>query len=193
MNLRNAIRPALLSSVLAASLGAAAGAQSSGGDDYHAARPGVTLGGRAAYFRPKDAEHGTMSGGAQLRLHITPAIAVEGSADHRSSKFEGTTVDVIPAQASLMIYLAPGWTASPYLLGGVGWYFTHVHGGGTSNRFGPHAGGGLEVALARHWSVDGSYRYLWAQDLTAPTTASPFGKNFSDKGFMLSAALNYRF
>lgn len=38
--------------------------------DLHAPRPGVTLGGRAAYYRPKDAEHGTLNGGAQaLDLH----------------------------------------------------------------------------------------------------------------------------
>ena len=49
------------------------------------------------------------------------------------------------------------------------------------------------MALARHWTIDGSYRYLWTQSLTAPTTASPAGKNFSDNGFMLTAALNYRF
>ena len=163
-------------------------------NDLIASRPGVTFGGRAAYYRPKDADHGTLNGGAQLRLHLTSAVAVEGSADYRQNKFGGTTVDVVPVQASLMLYLAPNWVVSPYILGGVGWYYTHVQGSnGSSNRYGPHAGAGLEVALDRHWSIDGSYRYLWAQSLTSPTTTSPAGKNFSDNGFMLTAALNYRF
>ena len=171
----------------------AASADSAAGDDLHASRPGVTLGGRAAYYRPKESDGGTLNGGAQLRLHITSVIAVEGSADYRQNKFGATTVDVFPVQASLMLYLAPNWVASPYILGGVGWYYTHVQNGATSNRYGPHAGAGLEVALSRQWSIDGSARYLWAQSLKAPTTTSPAGRDFSDNGFMLTAALNYRF
>jgi len=168
-------------------------AASADGDDIHASQKGVTFGGRAAYYHPKGADHGTLNGGAQLRLHIIPVLAVEGSADYRQNKFGGTTVDVFPVQASLMLYLTPDWVVSPYILGGVGWYYTHVQGGDTTNRYGPHAGVGLEAALARHWSIDGSYRYLWTQSMTAPTTTSPAGKNFSDHGFMLTAALNYRF
>lgn len=185
----------LISLALAVSVGAPAAARDSGGDDYDAARPGVTFGGRAMYFRPKQADGGSLNGGAQLRFHLTPVIAVEASADYRQNEFEGTTVDVIPAQGSLMLYLAPGLGVSPYLLGGLGWYYTHVKGSGgkTNHRFGPHAGAGLEVALNRRWSVDGSYRYLWTQDLQAPTRAHPAGRNFSDNGFMLTTALNHRF
>ncbi|MCX5789701.1 MAG: outer membrane beta-barrel protein [Elusimicrobia bacterium] len=168
-------------------------AASADGDEVHASQPGVTIGGRAAYYRPKDADHGTLNGGAQVRLHITSVIAVEGSTDYRQNKFGGTTVDIFPVQASLMLYLSPNWLISPYILGGVGWYYTHVQDGSTTNRYGPHAGAGVEVALARHWTIDGSYRYLWTQSLDAPTTASPAGKNFSDNGFMLTAALNFRF
>ena len=163
-------------------------------EEFHASRPGVTFGGRASYFRPKGADAGTLSGGAQLRGHVTSVVALEASADYRQNRFEGTIVDVYPAQLSLLLYLAPQWPVSPYALGGVGWYFTRIRSNNsTINRYGPHAGGGLEIALARHWSIDGSYRYLWTQSLTAPTTASPAGKNFSDNGFMLTAALNYRF
>ena len=166
---------------------------SADGDTPQASIPGVTLGGRASYFRPKDADSGSLYGGAQLRGHITSVVAVEASADYRQNKYGGTVVDVYPVQASLLLYLAPSWVVSPYILGGVGWYHTHIRDGATSERYGPHAGAGLEIALARHWTIDGSYRYLWTQSLTAPTTTSPAGKNFSDNGFMLTAALNYRF
>jgi opacity protein-like surface antigen len=170
---------------------------STSSDDFGyapAAVSGVTFGGRGSYFRPKDADSGDWDGGAQLRLHFTPVLGVEGSADYRQNKYGGTTVDVIPVQASLLVYLTPGWPVSPYLLGGVGWYYTHVQGSSDwQNRYGPHAGAGLEVALSRHWTIDGSYRYLWTQSLTAPTTSQPFGQNFSDHGFMVTAALNYRF
>lgn len=162
-------------------------------DARSASRPGVTFGGRAAYNRPKGADSGSLYGGAQLRLHLTSVLAVEGSADYRQNTFGGTVVDVYPVQASLMLYLTPSGVFSPYILGGVGWYHTRIRGGASSQRYGPHAGAGLEVALDHHWSIDASYRYLWTQSLTAPTTTSPFGKNFSDNGFMLTAALNYRF
>lgn len=162
-------------------------------DDMHASRAGLSFGGRASYFRPKDADSGSLYGGAQLRLHFTPVLAVEASADYRQNKFGGTIVDVYPVQGSLMIYLMPGWVISPYILGGEGWYHTHVRGGASTQRYGPHAGAGLEAALGRHWSIDGSYRYLWTQSLSTPTQTSPLGKNFSDNGFMLTAALNFRY
>lgn len=182
---------ALVFAGVALALAQTAGAE---GGDLQAARTGVSLGGRAAYYRPKDADGGTLNGGAQLRVHLTSVVAVEGSADYRQNKYGGTTVETVPVQASLLLYLTPTLPVSPYLLGGVGWYYTHVQGAHTStNRYGPHAGAGAEVALARDWTIDGSFRYLWAQSLTAPTTSSPAGKNFSDSGFMLTAALNYRF
>ena len=172
----------------------AASADDKDNNDLYASRPGITFGGRASYDRPKGADHGALDGGAQLRWHITSVLAVEGSADYRQNKYGGTTVDQVPVQASLLLYLAPSWRVSPYILGGAGWYYTHIQGAsGSTNRYGPHAGAGLEIALARHWTIDGSYRYLWTQSLTAPTTTSPAGKNFSDNGFMLTAALNYRF
>jgi opacity protein-like surface antigen len=164
-------------------------------DDVPAASmPGVTFGGRAAYYRPKDADEGTMSGGAQIRFHLTSVVAIEGAADYRQSRFGGTVVDVYPVTTSLMLYLAPTIPVSPYILGGVGWYYTHAHGtSGNDHRFGPHAGAGLEAALGRHWTIDASWRYLWAQSLRAPTTANPAGRDFSDEGYAVTAGLNYRF
>jgi opacity protein-like surface antigen len=187
------VRSVAVFSILAAMALAPRVASADGDDDLQAARPGFTLGGRAEYYQPKFTDTGSFSGGAQARLHILSMLAAEGSIDYRQNKYGGTTVDVYPVQASLLLYLTPSWIVSPYLLGGVGWYYTHIRDGATTDRFGPHAGAGVEVALARHWSIDGSYRYLWTQSLTAPTTTSPVGKNFSDNGFMLTAALNYRF
>ncbi|HXS99735.1 MAG TPA: outer membrane beta-barrel protein [Elusimicrobiota bacterium] len=179
---------------LALSTAALAPRAASADDDHpHAAQPGVTFGGRGTYFHSLGADNGTWSGGAQLRFHITSVIAIEASGDYRQSKFEGRIVDVYPVQGSLMLYLAPNWVISPYILGGEGWYTTHVRDGDTTHRYGPHAGAGLEAALNRHWTIDGSYRYLWTQSLTVPTSAHPLGKNFSDNGYMITAALNYRF
>ncbi|MBI3299903.1 MAG: porin family protein [Elusimicrobia bacterium] len=164
-------------------------------DEDLRSRPGVTFGGRAMYFRPKDADSGRLNGGAQLRLHLTSVLAVEGSADYRQEKLSGTTVDVFPVQASLLIYLIPSSPITPYILGGGGWYYTHVRhtNGDTNTRFGPHAGAGLEAFLGRRWSIDGSWRYLWTPDFQSQDSTHPLGRNFSDRGFMLTTALNYRF
>lgn len=87
---------------------------------------GVSLGGRAMYYRPNDADGGTLSGGAQLRIHLSSMLALEGSIDYRQSKFGETVIDVYPVQASLLIYLLPRSRLTPFILGGGGWYYTHV-------------------------------------------------------------------
>lgn len=162
-------------------------------DGYAGPRSGLSLGGRGTYFKPKDAQ-GSWSGGAQLRLHFTPVIAIEGSADYRQTKFGGVETDIYPVQASLLIYLLPGMRISPYILGGAGWYYTHFRSiGGTQQRFGPHAGGGLEIFLNHWWSIDGDYRYVWNSRVNTPTTAHPLGQDFSDRGSMVTAALNFYF
>jgi hypothetical protein len=161
-------------------------------------RPGISLGGRGMYSKPKDADKGEWSGGAQLRLHITPAFAVEGSADVRQDRFGDTVVDIIPVQASLLLYLFPGQVVSPYLLGGAGWYYTHIKAGSpfddrTDHRFGPHAGAGLQAWLNKYWSLDGSYRYVWLSAYRSRDAAHPLGRDINDSGYMVTGALNYHF
>jgi len=160
-------------------------------------RPGVSLGGRGAYFKPK-AIDGEWGGGAQIRFHVTPAFALEGSADVRQNRIDGTVVDLIPVQASLLAYLFPGKPVSPYILGGAGWYYTHIKAGSpfndrTDHRFGPHAGAGLQAWLNRHWSIDGSYRYVWLSAYRTQDAAHPLGRDINDSGYMITGALNYHF
>jgi opacity protein-like surface antigen len=185
---RAILLPALLAVAALASSAAAV-------DDVVGVQSGVSVGGRALYYRIEGDDHGTLSGGAQVRLHFLSILALEGSADYRQETLSGQTIDVVPVQASLLVYLLPGFHVSPYLIGGGGWYFTHVHDDGNSsqNRFGPHAGAGLEWFIDPHWSVDGSYRYVWNEDIHSQSGAHPFGQNLSDGGFMLTTALNYRF
>jgi opacity protein-like surface antigen len=164
-------------------------------EDAVGSQAGVTLGGRAMYYRIEGDDHGTLSGGAQLRLHFTSVLALEGSVDYRQESVYGHTADIFPVQASLLVYLIPGLPVSPYILGGGGWYYTHVQGANnpTQNRFGPHAGAGLEWFINRSWSVDGDYRYVWNETIHSQDSAHPLGQNFSDGGYMLTTALNYRF
>lgn len=156
---------------------------------------GVSIGARAMYFRPKSADDGSMSGGAQLRMHMTPMFALEGSIDYRKSTFGSVVVDVYPVQASLLVYLMPSSRLTPFVLAGGGWYYTHVRAPyeKTTYRFGPHAGAGLKLSLDKSWSIDGSYRYLWTRDINSEDLTHPAGRNFSDNGYMLTASLNHHF
>ncbi|MBL0058703.1 MAG: porin family protein [Elusimicrobia bacterium] len=158
---------------------------------------GFSIGPRGSYFKPKDADNGSYSAGVQARAHLTPVLGLEGSIDYRKDKYANdVSVKTYPVQASLLAYLVPHSPVSPYLLGGTGWYFTRVSGPSvetnTENRFGLHAGGGLEAKLNESLSLDGSYRYIWLEDVKSKS-ASAIDKTYSDRGYMLTVALNLLF
>jgi opacity protein-like surface antigen len=156
----------------------------------------VSLGGRGMYFDPEGHADGSWSGGAQLRMHFTKVFAVEGSADYRETDHPGTKVKTYPVQASLLAYLLPESRLSPFLLAGAGWYFTEVEGpfgyDETEHRFGPHLGGGLQYFLSQYVSVDGTYRYVWVEDVNSRDN-SLLEKEYDDSGHMITAALNFHF
>jgi opacity protein-like surface antigen len=173
-------------------------------DDYVGVHPGLEIGGRGMYFKPRGGPD-SWSGGAQVRFHMTENWAVEGSADYRRVTLDtpaaGLTpagsarVDVYPVQASLIGYLFPRSPITPFVLAGAGWYFTHAStpgGDRTDNRFGPHVGGGLQIFLGHHWSVDGTYRYVWIENFRSASTSLPENA-YRDSGHMVTAALNYHF
>jgi opacity protein-like surface antigen len=158
---------------------------------------GFSLGPRASYFKAKDAEKGTWYAGAQARLHPTSVLGLEGSIDYRKNKYAGdVTIKGYPVQATLLVYLIPHSPVSPYLLGGAGWYFTQVESPGiakkTDNRFGPHAGGGLEVKPDPWLSVDGSYRYIWLSDVES-SNKNAITQKYRDSGSMITVAVNFLF
>lgn len=183
--------------VLAAGLLASCPASAQAGpEESRGPRPGLSIGGRAVYYRSKGADSGEFSEGMQVRYHLTRRWALEGSADLRQESFPGARVDVIPVQLSVLAYLMPhGYRLAPYILAGGGWYYTHVYAPAdrTDIRFGPHAGGGVEYFLNTAWSFGGSYRYLWTEDIHSRDLEHPLGKNITGKGYMLTAAVNYSF
>jgi len=159
-------------------------------------RPGLSLGGHAAYYKSNDAGSGDLMQGAQVRYHLTRRWALEAAAGFLREKSGGVKVDVVPLQFSALIYLMPhGYTVAPYILGGVGWYYTHLYLPENSSdfRFGPHAGAGVEYFLNTAWSADVSARYLWAEDIRPADAELPLGRSFSGKGYMLALAVNYSF
>lgn len=173
-------------------------------NDYVGVHPGVSLGGRGMYYKPRGGPD-SWSGGAQLRFHMTEYWAIEGSADFRRVTFDNpavgpipagsSRVDVYPVQATLIGYLFPRSPVTPFVLAGAGWYFTHAQtplGNRTENRFGPHVGGGVEFFMSNHWSIDGTYRYVWIENFRSANTSLPENA-FRDSGHMVTAALNYHF
>ncbi len=154
---------------------------------------GLSIGGRAAFYESEDAEDGDFFGGAQLRLYLSQAIGLEGSVDYRRTKLNSTRIDTFPVQASLLAYLFPRTHFNPFVLGGAGWYYTHVEGPGgfddTQQRFGVHAGAGLQFFLNKFWSIDGTYRFIWLEEV-ASRDASLLDKDFDDSGHMITVALN---
>jgi opacity protein-like surface antigen len=158
---------------------------------------GFSIGPRASYFKPKDAVKGGWYAGAQARIHVSSALGVEGSIDYRKNEYaDNVTIKAYPVQATLLVYLVPRSSVSPFLLGGAGWYYTQVTAPliakKTENRFGPHAGAGLEAKLGESLSLDGSYRYLWLADVT-PDHTNVFEKTYRDSGSMVTVAMNFLF
>ncbi len=156
----------------------------------------VSLGGRAMYFDPRDGS-GEWYGGGQLRLYPSHYFAFEGSVDYRRNDFNGNTrTHTYPVQVSALIYPLGTTRLAPFLLGGGGWYYTTVRGPGgfsdTQNRFGLHAGGGLQFFLNRHWSIDGTYRYIWLERIES-RDQNIVDKNFQDSGHMFTIGVNFHF
>lgn len=168
---------------------------SSGISDTH-----FSIGPRATYATPKDADESKWFAGAQARLHLLPGLALEGSIDYRSNNFLNlVTIKTYPVQASLLAYLIPDAVFSPFLLGGVGLYYTQIEGiegslnfSNTTNRFGLHAGAGIEIILNKALSLDGSYRYVWLESVTSKG-ANALDKTYNDSGSMITMALNFLF
>lgn len=159
-------------------------------------RGGLSIGPRFAVIDPKD-DKSRPFGGAQARLHLGPVLALEASADLRRDKYENNTrVWTAPVQLSALAYLIPTGPISPFILGGAGWYYTKVESNGnfkdSQHRFGLHAGAGLQWWLSRGISVDGTYRYLWIEQLESKD-ASLRDKKFDDSGHMFTVGLNLHF
>ena len=185
------IRECIALSVLLLGLQTAAFAGDGVGDNA------FSIGPRATYSTPKDADKGLWDPGVQARLHLSPALGLEASIDYRKNDFGPlTTIKTYPVQASLLAYLIPGGAVSPFLLGGVGWYYTQVDGpfgySNTSSRFGLHAGAGLEVMLNKSISLDGTYRYVWLEDV-ASKDLNALHKTYQDSGSVITIALNLLF
>ena len=135
-----------------------------------ASAQGFGLGGRFAWVtRDVDVEDDRVRFyGGQMRL-LSRRWGFEVSLDRRSESFELLDQEVTetPIQASVLLRLGSA-RATPFLLGGPGWYKREVKAldgpedsGVSATEFGWHAGGGLEVLISRHFGIHGDYRYTF--------------------------------
>jgi opacity protein-like surface antigen len=154
-----------------------------------------SIGGRAVSYDPKEGQS-RWFGGAQVRVNLFKYLSFEGSADYRQQDTAGSTIHTYPVQVSALIYPLGHSRLAPFLLGGGGWYYTTVSGPGnfsdTQNRFGLHAGGGLQFFFNNHISIDSTYRYIWLEDIRS-RDQNIKDKDFNDNGHMITAGLNFHF
>jgi len=153
---------------------------------------------RAGYFKVRDADDGAWFGGVQVRVPLSEMFAVEGAIELHTSEFEDGEIEVVqyPLQASLLLFLLPqSGPISPYVLGGVGWYYTITDfsgslsgvDGDTEHWFGGHLGAGARALLGRSLSASADVRYIFLE---------PDGHNLEDENFdtfQISLSLSFLF
>jgi len=157
---------------------------------------GPEFGLRAGYVKPRDADDGTWFGGVQVRVPLTSVLALEGSIEVHSSEFADGDIEVIqwPVQASLLVFLMPEAPVCPYVLGGLGWYYTTTEFSGsldgidseTESMVGAHLGFGARVALGGA-TLSADLRYIFLE---------PDDENLDDEDFdtiQLALSLNFPF
>jgi hypothetical protein len=129
---------------------------------------------RAGYLKQRDADDGVWFGGVQVRVPLTEVFTVEGSIEFHSSEFNNGDIEVIqyPVQATLLLFPIPSAPAvSPYVLGGLGWYYTTVDFSGslsgvssdTESIFGAHLGFGARVRLGGTTTLSADLRYIFLE------------------------------
>ena len=129
---------------------------------------GFGIGGRLSWVKSDvdvDVDSLRFAGG-QIRL-LGQRAGIEVSLDRHSESLETLKLTETPIQASLLLRLGSG-RATPYLLGGPGWYRRTIKvidaptdSGVTTTEFGWHAGIGLEVLPSRHVGIHGDYRFTF--------------------------------
>jgi len=133
--------------------------------------PRFSLGPAGGYLRAHGADKGTWFGGVQARLKVLPFLAIEGSITFHENEYEDGDVKVTqyPVQVTALLYILHEGPIRPYVLGGVGWYYTRVDYSGlfsafsdsTDHNFGAHLGVGADLMLGARTSLDVDVRYIF--------------------------------
>jgi len=148
------------------------------------------LGVRGGLYKSTDADSYKVYGGVQARWRVFPAMSLEGTFDYRSSESypDNTKVTSYPILASALFYLIPGAKISPYLLGGLGWYYSKIEdssGSSTTNKPGIHLGGGLDIPLSPDISFNADLRYYFLDYNDQKL------RDLKTNGFIISAGITF--
>src|SRR3989339_507705 len=167
------------------------------GESYGIENIHFSIGPRATYSRPQDADEAQAYVGIQARFILASALSLEASFDYRSNNFFNfTTIKTYPIQLSALVYFLHVAILNPFLIGGTGWYYTQVDGpfgfNNTYSRLSLHAGAGLELKLTEVVSIDGCYRYIWLESVASKDVSSR-DRSFQDSGAMVTVGLNFLF
>lgn len=131
-----------------------------------------TIGPMGGYLKARSADRGTWFGGVQARFHFARFLAVEAAISFHQNNYEDGDVKVTqyPLQLTAFLYVIPTGPFRPYILGGVGWYYTRVdyrdafavlYHDRTEHIFGEHLGAGAELMLGKTVSADIDIRYIF--------------------------------
>ncbi len=157
-----------------------------------------SIGPVGGYLNVRGADSGTWFGGVQARLHFAKFFAAEASITFHSNQYEDGDVVVTqyPVQLTAFFYIIPEGPIRPYILGGVGWYYTRydyqdnfevLYDDRTESIFGVHLGAGAEVMLGSRASLNMDVRYIF---LNADTDAV-IDRDYNY--WQLTAGLNFYF
>jgi len=150
------------------------------------------VGFRGGLFKSNDAENLKLYGGLQARWKVFPALSLEGTFDFRQEESYpgGRKITSYPFMASALFYLIPGAKISPYLLGGLGWYYAKIEdssGSSTTNTVGAHLGGGLDIPLSPEICFNTDLRYYLLN------YGDQKVKDLKTDGYIISAGFTFYF
>jgi len=134
--------------------------------------------------RPVDGDdQSQISGGLALRGNLLPIIKTEIAASYRSDKFFNGDLEVRQWPVTASLYLSP--IPAIYAGGGVGWYHTSLDyadtvplASKTTEEFGVHVGGGLQVPIAPAAAIDLGGRYVFMRDQESQLVPEKFNPDF---------------
>ena len=147
----------------------------------------IIFGPQLGYYKAQDADHGTYTGGLALRLKLMSVLSVEASINSRQEKYANgaLTVRSLPMMITGLIYPYP----IVYGAMGFGWYNVAFHydqsrlplfADETTQKFGLHFGGGLELPLSSLLTLIGDFRYVFLNyDLKAIPGSGDIKNNFT--------------
>ncbi|MBT3193433.1 MAG: outer membrane beta-barrel protein [Verrucomicrobia bacterium] len=144
----------------------------------------VDLGYRGGYMRMPDADDGAGMVGAFLRFALGEDVLLDTAIYYHDEELsEDVSLELIPIQLSLMLYLlGTDGPVRPFMLGGCGVYWTRTTENGVRSDseydFGGHLGAGMDFALSERMFIEADFRYIWLDAETEGNTLSDVAHDY---------------